>query len=175
MSGLELAIGTTVAGIAAQVTGRQMAARETSYAAGVEEQQLRQQENMTRTAAQQAEARRREELTSSLETIDAIRAGRGLSLTSPTGKAIYDETIELAERDIGVEKANDAAKAEQIRTSANLTARRRRMSLIAGDVASVGDLASGLGRIGSLRFWFWRAGGGGGSIYGDPSVSGGLY
>lgn len=151
MSGFEpIAAAALLAGTGTQIVGRQMAAREQSYAASVEQQQYERQAEQTRLAAVQDEAQRREELVSSLETIQAMRAGRGLSLTSPTGRAIVGEAIEDSERDVGISKMNYAAREQQARTAAALSGRRRRTSLLAGDIASVGDIAQSGSRLASI-------------------------
>lgn len=158
MSGLEipaalpaaLAVAGAVGGTATSLVGRQMRGQEESRAAAFEEEQLRTQAQMTRTAAAQDEANRREELTSSLETIAAVRAGRGIGGTSPTGQAITENLIGDTEDDIRASRLTALTRADQSRMASEMAGRRRRMSLIAADVGSAADIFSGIGRVASI-------------------------
>lgn len=145
MSGLEIpALVALVGGTALTATSQVMQGREQARAADFENQQLSIQEQATRTAAMQDEARRRDELTSNLETIQAIRAGRGVGAGSPGGMAILDSITSDAERDIGISKSNYATKADLTRRAGEMAQGRGRMSLLAGYLgagATVGNAA----------------------------------
>lgn len=141
MSGMEpLLIGAAVAGGVTQAVGHSMAGREAATSAAFEQQQLQVQSQVAKTNADQAEARRREELTSNLETIMAIRAGRGVGSVSPTGEAIYTSAIEDEERNIATERANYLQKADMSRRAAELAGRKSRTSLLAGNLQAAGDI-----------------------------------
>lgn len=77
------------------------------------QQQLR--EEQLRTRALQDETARREELTANLSTIDAIRAGRGLSQTSPTALVIRDDATDTAMDAMRVSRLNILNGAESAR------------------------------------------------------------
>lgn len=161
MSGMEpLLIGAMVAGSAASaVTGlaasrnsayaSQMAGQESSRAAEFENQQLKIQSETAKIAADQAEAKRRSELVSSLETIQAIRAGRGVGAGSPTGAAIYGGAIDDEERNIATERFNYLQKSDISRRAAEMASRKARTSLLAGDLTAQSELLSGYSRAAS--------------------------
>lgn len=155
MSGMEpillmAAAGATVGGSALSAAGSSMAGQETARAAEFERQQLEIQSQAQRTAADQAEARRREELTSNLETIQAIRAGRGVGSNSPTGQAILTSAIEEQERDIGIERANYLAKADISRRAAEMAGRKAKTSLLAGNLEAGATILGGIGKAASM-------------------------
>jgi hypothetical protein len=159
------AIPLAIAGGAISAGGSIMAGREASRAANFEAAQLKGQEaeldrqsQEYQIAGAQTEARRREELTSSLETIMAIRAGRGVGEVSPTAAAIYDSTLSDERRDVRTERYNYLSKAEQARLSArnaNLSAglarKKAKTSLLAGYVGAVGAAASSAANIYDAR------------------------
>jgi hypothetical protein len=142
-------IAGTVAGGAMQFAGSQqaaaghrLAAQERSASAQFEQQQLEVQAQTARTAADQAEARRREELTSNLETIQAIRAGRGVG-ASPTGEAVMTSAIEDQEREINIERLNFLTKADLSQRASVLAGRKAKTSLLAGELQARSDTLSG--------------------------------
>lgn len=142
----ELAIPALIIGTAASVGGQFMAAGEKSAAADFEKQQYDQQVQVNRTAAAQDEAARRRDLTSNLESIQAIRAGHGVGAGSPTGLAIYDNLIRNSEDDIAASKANYAAKADLAQRASILSARKASTSLLAGDLGAVSTIGSSIFR-----------------------------
>lgn len=156
MSGLEpIIMMAAVGGSALAASGSIMAGQEKSRAALFEQQQLKIQEQQGKTAAAQAEAQRRDELTSSLETISAIRAGRGVGSQSPTGLAIFDEMTANAERDIGIEKSNYLTRADMSRQAAEMSGRKAKTALLAGYLGAGEAALSGVTRayaIGSDRY-----------------------
>lgn len=119
-----------------------MAAGERSAAAEFEQQQYAQQAQAMRTASLQDETARRRDLTSNLETIMAIRAGRGVGESSPTAMAIYNNAIDKSEEDIAASKANYAAKADLAQRASFLSSRKASTSLLAGDLGAIGTIGS---------------------------------
>lgn len=145
-----LSIGAAVAGSAVSAYGSVMAGRETARAAAFEQDQLRVQGEMQKIAADQAEARRREELTSSLETIQAIRSGRGVGAYSPTGEAILTSAIEDQEHNIAIERLNALSSADLSRRAAEMAGRKARTSLLAGNLTAASTLLTGAGKAASI-------------------------
>ncbi len=144
-------VGSAVAGGALSVTGKIMEGRERSAASAFEAQQFDRQNQEYQTASAQAEARRREELTSSLETIQAIRAGRGVGQGSPTGQAILDNIVQDESRDIRTERLNYLTKSEQARMAASMSRRKAKTSLIASYLDAGAEVASTAYRISTAR------------------------
>jgi hypothetical protein len=143
MSGLEpLAIAALVGGTAASAGSQLMAGGERSAAATFEAQQHAQAADAARTAAIQDETARRRDLTSNLESIQAIRAGRGVGSGSPTAMAIYDSSIGKSEDDIAASKANYAARADLASRASILSERRSSTSLLAADLGAFSTVAS---------------------------------
>lgn len=161
----QLAIPALIASTALTAGSQVMAGQERSRAAAFEQQQLlgqqeqlRVQAENTRIAADQAEARRREGLVSNIESIQSIRAGRGVGSASPTGMAILDSIITNAERDIGTERYNYLTKADQSRMeaentglAASMAGRKSKTSLMAGYLDAAGTVASGAFKYGSMK------------------------
>jgi hypothetical protein len=151
MSGLEpiaiAAIASTAAGTATSVYGQQMAGAEAERSAKFEAQQLDRQSQAYMTQAGQEEAKRRNDLESSLETIQAIRAGRGVGLDSPTGQAIMSSTTGRAEDDITTAKSNIFGRASNAELAASETRRRGSAAGLAADIGSLTTVASGLSKI----------------------------
>lgn len=117
---------------------QQMAAREQADAFEFEGRGLDRQATRYRSAAAVDEAARRTDLQNSLETIQVMRAGRGLSLDSPTGKAITSGVTERASRDIMTSKSNFLLDAAQSDVSAELSRRKARYAELAGESAAKG-------------------------------------
>lgn len=149
--GVQVAIASAVAGGGLAAVGHAMAGRERSMAQSFESQEKARQSQQFQIAGAQAEARRREHLTSSLETIQAIRAGRGVGMGSPTGMAALEEITSDESRDIRSERLNYLTRAEESNMASRMLKRQSRMSLIAGYVGAGADIASTGYKIGSLR------------------------
>lgn len=153
MSGLELlpamAIAGTAIGTATSVYGQQMAGQEAKRSADFEAAQLEKQSKAYQTQAAQDEANRRIDLESSLETIQVMRAGRGVGLDSPTGQAIVTSTTNRAERDITTSKANILGRASNAELAASETQRKGSASLLAADIGSLTTIASGVAKVGT--------------------------
>lgn len=143
MSGMEaVALTALIGGTALSATGQVMSGQEKAAASDFEAAQYRVQEQRMRTAAAEDEAARRRELTSNLETIAAIRAGRGVGSASPTGMAIFDDILSRGEDEIGISRTNYLLKAEQGRQAALMSERRARSSLLAGYLGAAESVAS---------------------------------
>jgi hypothetical protein len=143
-----LAIPALVIGTATSAAGTLSAAGQRSAAAEFESQQYAQQAQAAKTASLQDEAARRRDLNSNLETIQAIRAGRGVGSGSPTAMAIYDATITRSEDDIAASKANYAAKADLASRASILSSKKASSSLLAGNLGAVSEVASSVFKYG---------------------------
>lgn len=156
----ELAIPAIIASTALTAGSTLMAGQEKAQSAALEQSQLlgqqqaleRQSEN-AKIAADQAEARRREELVSNLQTIQSLRAGRGVGQLSPTGTAILTGFTDTAEGNLASERFNILSKADEARmgaenagTAAAAAGRRVRSSLLAGYLGAGNAVASGVYR-----------------------------
>lgn len=143
MSGLEpLAIGALVAGTATSAAGSIMAGNEKSAAAQFESQQYQQQAYAATTAGIQDETTRRRQLTSNIESVMAVRAGRGVGAGSPTAMSIYDTGIGQSEDDIQASKANATAKADLATRASYLSQRKASTSLLAGYLGAASSVAN---------------------------------
>jgi hypothetical protein len=140
----ELAVAATVAGTALRATGDIMRGREEARAALFEQDQLKIQEERFRTAASEAEAKRRRELTSQMQTIEAIRAGRGVGAGSPTAIAIVEDVASTGEREINIERTNYLTRAETARRAGEFAGGRAQKSLLAGYLQAGTDIAEGV-------------------------------
>jgi hypothetical protein len=136
------------AGTALTATSQVLQGREQSKAAQFEAEQLRIQEQQFRTQAAQEEARRREQLTENLETIQAIRSGRGVGLTSPGGTAQLADVTSDEERDIAIAKSNLLTRADLSRRMGILSEKRASTSLLAGYLGAAGTVAGGISKYG---------------------------
>jgi len=134
------AVGTAAVGAYSSIQQGEEAAR----AAAFEKQQRKIQEERTRTAAMQAEAHRREELNNNLQTIHAIRAGRGVAFGSPTGMALLTSEVESEQSNIITERANYLSSADGFRLAAEEAGRRRRSSLMSGYLGAAQAVANGV-------------------------------
>jgi hypothetical protein len=149
MSGLELALPALIIGAGTSAFSSLMAGGEKAAAAEFESQQYAQQAQAQRTAALQDETARRRDLASNLESIAAIRAGRGVGAGSPTAMAIYNSGIANSEDDIQASKANYAAKADLAQRASFLSQRREFTSLLAGNLGAISSIASAAFRYGT--------------------------
>lgn len=161
MSGMEplmlAGAGTAaVGGGILKAKGARMAGEEAARSAEFERQQLEIQAQTARTNADQAEAARRNELTSNLETIQAIRAGRGVGGYSPTGEAIMTSAIDEQERAIATERANYLSKADLSKRAAEMAGRKARTSLLAGKLGEAGAYLETGGKLASMGMSYGR-------------------
>lgn len=181
MSGMEIplavaAVGATGASTLASAgalgkskSATLMAAQEKANAEEFEGRQYDLQATRIRSAAAADEASRRTDLMSSLETIDAMRAGRGLSLNSPTGRAIASGVSQRAERNILQSRTNFQLNAAQSELQGELSRRKARYSLLAGETQAdaiddqiLATYAGGVGKIAGIGMGFAKGSGGGG-------------
>jgi hypothetical protein len=149
MSGLEpLAIAALVGGTAASAGSQLVAGGQKAASAEFEQQQYAQQAQAAKTAALQDEAARRRDLTSNLETIQALRAGRGVGSGSPTAMGIYDSSIGRAEDDVASSKANYAAKADLASRASYLSGKKASSSLLAANLGAIETVGSSVFKYG---------------------------
>jgi hypothetical protein len=158
MDPVTLAIGSAVIGGATSAVGSVMGGRERARAQAFESEEARRRSDEFRIAGAQAETRRREQLTSSLETIMAIRAGRGVGEGSPTALASTGGIVEDESRDVRTERLNYLTRSEQQRLASDMLRRQSRMSLLSGYFSALGDIAGTGFRIGTARLPNARAG-----------------
>lgn len=137
-----LALPALIVGTTASVGGQLMAGGQKAAAAEFEAQQYQQQAQAAKTASLQDETARRRDLTSNLETIQAIRAGRGVGSGSPTAMAIYDSGISRSEDDIAASKANYAAKADLASRAAILSEKKASTSLLTANLGAIETVGS---------------------------------
>jgi hypothetical protein len=138
-----LAVASTVL----SAFGTVMAARERAAAQQFESEQKKRESEMYRIAGAQAETDRREHLTSSLETIMTIRAGRGVGQGSPTARAAYNEIIEDESQDIRVERLNYLSRAEESMLASRMLRRQARGTMLSGYVGALADITGGGARM----------------------------
>lgn len=145
-----ITIGLTAVGAGASLFGSSKAAQanklkgQAEYiSAEFEKKQHEINQQQLRTAAAQDEAKRRDGFVSSLETIMALRSGRGLGTTSPTAMAVLDEMRRRNETDIITSKANLLTKSALSGEAAAIAGMKGKTSLLAGDLAADATLASG--------------------------------
>jgi hypothetical protein len=140
------AAAASLAGSGMQAYGSIMQGREQSRAAQMEADNLRIQQAQYSIAAAKDEAKRRNDLTSSLEAIQAIRAGRNVGAGSPTGLAILDSAIEDSNRDVSSAKLNYATRSDLAGRAALLSDRKAYTSILAGNLAAGEAIAGGLSK-----------------------------
>jgi hypothetical protein len=175
MSGMEIPLavaaggaiaGSTIAGgnaLGKSKDATLMAAQEQSHAQEFEAGQYDIQAKRIRSAAAADEAARRTDLASTLENIDVLRSGRGLSLDSPTGRAISQHVTSVGENNILTARTNYLLQAEQSSAQAELSRRKARMSLISGDLAGsaiddqiIANYAGGVAKIAGVGMGFGK-------------------
>ncbi|WP_434617434.1 hypothetical protein [Azospirillum sp. B2RO_4] len=101
-----IGVGLSAVSTATAVYGSIQQGQAQSAALKAQQEQQRQHEEQLRTRAVQDEAARREELVANMSTMDAIRAGRGLSGTSPTALVIRNDATDTAMDDMRVSRLN---------------------------------------------------------------------
>jgi hypothetical protein len=172
----EIAIAAAVIGGATSAAGSIMRGRAEAGSAQFQQQQLQVQEERYRTAASEKEAQRRRDLTSSLETIQAVRAGRGVGEGSPTGMAILQNAIDSGERDISIERANFLTSADTARRASIMAGQKASNSLLSGYFGAGESLASAGFRVANIYNGTTVPSRSlGNSSIGDPTRLGALY
>ena len=145
-----IAAGAAAAGAAVTAVSAVEQGQENARAAKFEQQQRKRQEEQARTAALQAEADRRAQLNENVQTIQALRSGRGLGLFSPGGLRLIESEIDAEQSSILTERGNLLQTAESARLAGLEAGRRRRSSLMAGYLGAAGATIGGAARSYSL-------------------------
>lgn len=141
MSGMEiLGAGLTVAGAATKAFSERRQGQAQKAALDYQAQQQRAQAEYTQIEGLQDEAGRRNALTSSLNTMNALVAERGVGMGSPTSQAITTGVIDRGERDIASAKLGYQAKAAQLTTGAQLSTQQGAQAESAGNISAIGSL-----------------------------------
>jgi hypothetical protein len=84
------------------------------------------------TAADQSESLRRQDLISTLSSIDAVRTARGLDVASPTGQVIAQNRTARAEQGIDTENLNYRTQAQSYKTQAGISRSQGSAALLGG-------------------------------------------
>lgn len=95
-------------------------------------------------ASIQEETLRRRELNSTLSTIDAVRASRGLSLTSPGAQNYTKNVGNVAASDIRIAKVNRLTRAGAYNSQAAFAARQGKSAARAGQIGVYKSLLTGM-------------------------------
>ena len=141
MSGMELVgVGLTVAGAATKAFAEHRQGQAQKAALDYQAQQQRAQAEYTHIQGLQDDAGRRNALTSSLESMNALIAERGTGAVSPTNVAILGGTADRAEKDIGSAKLGYDAKQAQLTTGAELSTQQGEFAETAGNLSAVSSL-----------------------------------
>lgn len=117
--GIEVALAAGAIGLsmASTVAGGMAAKRSADF----EAQEMRLQAEREEIAADQDEAARRQEMNDTLATIDAIRAGRGLTGASPTAMTIARTETRDALSDIRTARFSRYSRGQALLRSASNT------------------------------------------------------
>jgi hypothetical protein len=147
-----MAIATTTAITIALAVAAAAAAAGTAYsavaandAAQAQAAQQKDQALSERAAAAQQEAAQRRKLQQVIASQDALRAGRGVSLTSGTALSIYDDTLDQGKKDIAAARLNNLSQVQRYRYAANQSQQEGRDALIGGSLKTTGHLATSAG------------------------------
>ena len=174
-----LAVGSAIAGTAVSVHSAQQQAKATRSAAIANAEaanqaaalEMKQYEEERKAAAQQAEQEQVEvqrQMQVSLSSANALRASRGLDPFSPTGRVLFDTTMEEGAADLETLRANAGRVDARIRLGETATAARARVS---GENAvrtsnnaaaqarsqSWGAIASGVGSIARTGYGYFSS------------------
>jgi hypothetical protein len=117
-------------------------------AADLEKQQYEDEKENARVAALQEEAERRKDLADVLSTQDAIRAGRGTELYSPTSMNLRSEAKLEAERDVDMIKLNSLNRQRRFGLGASIASSRGDAAQAAGIANAAGSIGSAAGKMG---------------------------
>lgn len=97
--------------------------------------------------AMQASERRREDLRAAVSAFNASRAGRGLSLDSPTAQAIAREMRRQSVRDEGVERYGYRNRSAALRLQSRQFKGAAKMGLVQGYLGAASSVAQGVADI----------------------------
>lgn len=151
MSGMEfVGAGLTVAGALGKANAEVRQGQAQKAALQYQAQQQRAQAQYTGIQELQDESGRRNALTTSLESIQALMAGRGVGLASPTNVAINTGIVDRGERDISSAKLGYEAKKSQLTTGAQLAEQQGAFAEEAGKTSAVGSLIGAGSQIANL-------------------------
>jgi hypothetical protein len=117
--GLALGAASSVVAGGASIAQGQARADAAEARAEAEAQQREIQAENAQIAAAQEEAQRRRELNDTLDTIQAVRASRGLQSTSPTGQNLVRRNVRQGERNIATARFNRMQQASRARMAAD--------------------------------------------------------
>lgn len=134
------------AGLALGVGGGILKARSNKRAADFEAAQAEVAARHGEIRAAETDAQLREELSSVIGNIRAIRASSGISPDSPTTQAIIDEESRVSERQRRIQVFNELAQAQSDRRSAGQLRRSGREQFLYGSLGSVGSGLMTLGQ-----------------------------
>lgn len=141
MSGMEfVGAGLTVAGALSKANADTKQGQAQKAALDYQAQQQRAQAQYTEIQGLQDESGRRNALTTSLGSMQALMAGRGVGMASPTNVAIDTGVVDRGERDIASAKLGYQAKASQLTTGAQLSTQQGAFAEEAGKSAAVADI-----------------------------------
>ena len=136
--GLELVLAAAGAGLSAMGSIAQGNAQNAAMKAQAAEAER--QREAERTRSMQEEAARREDLASQLSTISAVRAGRGLSQTSPTALVINEAVTEDSMSDMLTGRTNSVLRQDSLRMSAASARQQGAMAQTAGYIKAGASL-----------------------------------
>ncbi len=127
-----------------------MSGRAQAKQLGMESLMYERQAKDTDLQATQSSARRREELLASLAAVTASRAARGLSLDTPSARAVERELRRQSVRDEGAENLGFKNQAYALRTTAAMRRRGASNANAAGYIAAAGSLIDAAGNVMSM-------------------------
>ena len=132
--GIETALAAGAIGLsmASTVAGGMQAKRSAEF----EAQEMRLQAEREEIAADQDEAARRKEMNDTLATIDAIRAGRGLSNATPTAMTVARTTTRDALSDIRTARFSRYSRGQALQRSATNTQSSGRSAMLRSFVSA---------------------------------------
>lgn len=147
-----MALITSTVIAAAAITAVVAAAGGAAYSIYASQQQAEAQNdqykseaNAAAAAADQEEAIKRRQLLSIISQQDAIRAGRGLSMTSGTALSIYNDTIQQGEQDISTGRLNALTKADRYRSAGQIALMSARDNQVSTGIGALGTTARAAG------------------------------
>lgn len=130
----ELTLATVLAGAGAAISAVGAISQGNAQKAAMNAQaaEMERQREAEKTRALQEEAARREDLASQLSTISAVRAGRGLSQTSPTALVIDEAVTENSMNDMLTGRTSSVLRQDSLRMSAESSRQQGSMAQTAG-------------------------------------------
>ncbi len=111
--GPEAVVATQLASTGLQVAGGMSRAKGEAAGYQFKEAQAQRTARAARTSADQTDAFLRDELNTTLATIDAIRAVSGVGMDSPTGAAIASRESEVSDRQRRIKVGNQIMQAQE--------------------------------------------------------------